>query len=276
MLQAFDRIGSSNESQFFAKIDLYTLGYTDTATPANNRMYDTNLSGGSGTALPTSSGANQGTLLNFTVPACWVFYSSGATVTGGGPATLTATLAGGGALGFAGGGVSTMAATLSGGGAVEWVGGGASAFGFTMAGGGDVLPYVPAPTTWTGGGAMSIAFSTSGGGAAVRLGGGPVTMAGALSGGGSLGVAGGGVLGFELVSQGGGTRATSGGGAVTVSVLMAGGGDVLGEGYRPTYRAPSVAVVRTHRADAVRVVKSYRAAYTSRMIKTFRGTPCRL
>lgn len=44
---------------------------------SDNQVWDANLSGGSGSTLPTVSGTNQGTLVNFTVPDCWVFYDAG-------------------------------------------------------------------------------------------------------------------------------------------------------------------------------------------------------
>lgn len=45
----------------------------------NADTWDADLSGGSGSVLPSVSGTNNGTLVNFTVPACWIFYSSGGT-----------------------------------------------------------------------------------------------------------------------------------------------------------------------------------------------------
>lgn len=45
---------------------------------SSSAEWDANLSGGAGSTLPTVSGTNQGTLVNFTVPDCWIFYSSGA------------------------------------------------------------------------------------------------------------------------------------------------------------------------------------------------------
>lgn len=55
------------------------LAYADLQIPVDSQRWDANLSGGTGTTLPTVSGTNQGTLVNFTLPAAWVFYSSGAT-----------------------------------------------------------------------------------------------------------------------------------------------------------------------------------------------------
>jgi hypothetical protein len=46
------------------------------------RNYDPSASGGAGTALPdTNNSANNGTLVGFTVPACWVFYDDGGATT---------------------------------------------------------------------------------------------------------------------------------------------------------------------------------------------------
>ena len=59
---------------------------------ANAEKWDANLSGGTGTTLPTTSGNNQGTLTNFTVPDCWIFYSTGVAFEGTlGKTSLTAT-----------------------------------------------------------------------------------------------------------------------------------------------------------------------------------------
>ena len=57
------------------------LAYVDLQIPVGSQKWDADLSGGTGAILPTVSGANQGSLVNFTIPDCWNFYGDGGTVT---------------------------------------------------------------------------------------------------------------------------------------------------------------------------------------------------
>lgn len=69
-----NRIGTSTGGAGWL---LGELAYVDLQIPVGSQRWDANLSGGTGSTLPTVSGTNQGTLVNFTVPDCWVFYSTG-------------------------------------------------------------------------------------------------------------------------------------------------------------------------------------------------------
>ena len=57
---------------------LMDLEYFDATSFGSGEKWDANLSSGSGSTLPTVSGSNQGTLVDFTVPDCWIGFSSGA------------------------------------------------------------------------------------------------------------------------------------------------------------------------------------------------------
>lgn len=70
---------SSNSSAMYTAWDMEEMGITSTTF---NETYNADLSGGTGSILPTVSGNNQGTLNNFDVPACWIFYSTGSSFTG--------------------------------------------------------------------------------------------------------------------------------------------------------------------------------------------------
>jgi hypothetical protein len=73
-LNQFGRASSSATSYLqgdIAEITVTGLG--------NAQSWQAELSNGAGSTLPTVSGTNNGTLVNFTVPDCWIFYSSGAT-----------------------------------------------------------------------------------------------------------------------------------------------------------------------------------------------------
>lgn len=67
--------GSSTGSGWFA----FELDYCTYVLPSQsvNIRWEADLANGTGTVLPTVSGTNQGTLTNFTVPNCWIFYSAG-------------------------------------------------------------------------------------------------------------------------------------------------------------------------------------------------------
>lgn len=85
--QPLTRIGSDNTPTFFAKMDFSYFSYVDSNDAANNRYYDPNLSGGTGSILPTTDGTNQGSLVNFpTDDSQWI---------GFGGETITATIAAG-------------------------------------------------------------------------------------------------------------------------------------------------------------------------------------
>lgn len=69
----------NNGSNTFISMD---LEYIEVTGPANAQKWDANLSGGTGTTLPTTSGTNQATLINFpTDNSQWISFSSGSTVT---------------------------------------------------------------------------------------------------------------------------------------------------------------------------------------------------
>jgi hypothetical protein len=73
-LNQFGRASSSAASYLqgdIAEITVTGLG--------NAQSWQADLSNGAGSTLPTVSGTNNGTLVNFTVPDCWIFYSSGGT-----------------------------------------------------------------------------------------------------------------------------------------------------------------------------------------------------
>lgn len=73
----------TNINQFFRASSAATArlpsdtDYIEFVGTVNANKWDAGLSDGTGTILPTSNGLNQGTLVNFTVPDCWVFYSTG-------------------------------------------------------------------------------------------------------------------------------------------------------------------------------------------------------
>lgn len=73
-------IGQGNNSaNTFCSMD---LEYLEVTGPTNAQKWDANLSGGTGTTLPTTSGTNQATLINFpTDNSQWISFSSGSTVT---------------------------------------------------------------------------------------------------------------------------------------------------------------------------------------------------
>lgn len=76
----------NNGSNTFISMD---LEYVEVTGPANAQKWDANLSGGAGTTLPTTSGTNQATLINFpTDNSQWISFSSGSTIT----ATVSATM----------------------------------------------------------------------------------------------------------------------------------------------------------------------------------------
>lgn len=269
---AFGRFGrGSMNSGGFLKGEIALIAVTGLA---NGQTWGADLSGGAGPILPTVSGTNQGTLVNFSAPACWIFYSSGGATYSGGAATSYAidTVGGGLALRL-GGAVTTYALDSTGGGSRTTSAGAPTSYALDSTGGG---------TRATSGGAVTTyAIGTVGGGDVIKgatsyPGGAAVTFAAESTGGGVVIRAGGAVLNFTAETTGGGTRTTSGGGAITVSLITVGGGDVLGPGYKPTITAPAVAVRRTYTGQGVRVVKTYRAPYTVAIQKTYRGATCRL
>lgn len=68
----------NNSSNTFCSMD---LEYLEVTGVTNSQKWDANLSGGTGTTLPTTSGTNQATLINFpTDNSQWIFFSSGQTV----------------------------------------------------------------------------------------------------------------------------------------------------------------------------------------------------
>lgn len=68
----------NNSSNSFCSMD---LEYLEVTGVTNAQKWDANLSGGTGTTLPTTSGTNQATLINFpTDNSQWIFFSSGQTV----------------------------------------------------------------------------------------------------------------------------------------------------------------------------------------------------
>jgi hypothetical protein len=73
--RGFTRVGQ-NSSLGFPNIDLYSLEFIENGTTVRNYSPDASQPGSS---LVNTLGGNNGALVNFTVPACWVFYSSGAT-----------------------------------------------------------------------------------------------------------------------------------------------------------------------------------------------------
>lgn len=94
------------QSFYFNGGTLYSAQLT---TAADDRYYDPSASGGAGSSLPDTVSSQNGTLNDFTVPDCWVFYSTGdslafagtlpkltaaisATVTSGIDATFSGTL----------------------------------------------------------------------------------------------------------------------------------------------------------------------------------------
>ena len=69
----------NNGSNTFCSMD---LEYLEVTGPTNAQKWDANLSSGTGTTLPTTSGTNQATLINFpTDNSQWISFSSGSTVT---------------------------------------------------------------------------------------------------------------------------------------------------------------------------------------------------
>lgn len=73
-----DRFFHRNAWAYYGNMAFYTMSIT---AASGNRYYDASASGGVGTSLPDTIGAQNGTLVGFSVPADWVFYSSGATYT---------------------------------------------------------------------------------------------------------------------------------------------------------------------------------------------------
>ncbi len=69
----------NNGANTFCSMD---LEYLEVTGPTNAQKWDANLSGGTGTTLPTTSGVNQATLINFpTDNSQWISFSGGSTVT---------------------------------------------------------------------------------------------------------------------------------------------------------------------------------------------------
>lgn len=88
----------TNINQFFRAASATTArlpadtDYIEFVGTVNANKWDAGLSDGTETVLPTTNGLNQGTLVNFTVPDCWVFYSIGSSFTGTiGKTSLTTT-----------------------------------------------------------------------------------------------------------------------------------------------------------------------------------------
>jgi hypothetical protein len=73
-----NRIGTATGGSSWLAGD---LAYADLQIPVGSQKWDADLSGGTGAILPTVSGTNQGSLVNFTVPDCWIFYDDGGAVT---------------------------------------------------------------------------------------------------------------------------------------------------------------------------------------------------
>lgn len=63
---------------FYGNMAFYTMSIT---AASGNRFYDASASGGTGTSLPDTVSNKNGTLVGFSVPADWVFYSSGGVIT---------------------------------------------------------------------------------------------------------------------------------------------------------------------------------------------------
>lgn len=70
-----DRFFHRNGWAHYGNMAFYTMSIT---AASGNRYYDASASGGVGTSLPDTTGSQNGTLVWFSVPADWVFYSSGA------------------------------------------------------------------------------------------------------------------------------------------------------------------------------------------------------
>lgn len=71
----------NNIGRFSSTITSYLnadIEFIEVTGHVNANKWDAGLSDGTGTVLPTTNGLNQGTLVNFAVPDCWVFYSTGA------------------------------------------------------------------------------------------------------------------------------------------------------------------------------------------------------
>jgi hypothetical protein len=73
--KGFTRVGQ-NATLGFPNIDLYSLEFIANGSAVRNYSPDASQPGSS---LVNTLGGNNGTLVNFTLPAAWVFYSSGAT-----------------------------------------------------------------------------------------------------------------------------------------------------------------------------------------------------
>ena len=232
--------------------------------------WDETTATGAGTVWRSVGGARTLTMTNAAGAAdsWWVFYDeggSGATVTGGGPATMSIDMVGGGVASRFGGGVASFALDSAGGGVASRFGGGPATMPVDMVGGGTVIAGGGGPAIVDGGGPAEFGFDTVGGGVALRVGGGLVTIPIDMAGGGLAVRNGGASASFSFDSQGGGAVVRSGGGALELSIVMVGGGNVSGPGYRPVIRAPSVVVARV-----------FRAAYTIQVQKRFRAEQCRL
>lgn len=63
----------------YGNMAFYTMSIT---AASGNRFYDASASGGTGTSLPDTTSGQNGTLFGFSVPADWVFYSSGSSFSG--------------------------------------------------------------------------------------------------------------------------------------------------------------------------------------------------
>jgi hypothetical protein len=72
-------LGSSTNSAMFLSAD---VDYIEITGPANSQKWDASLSGGAGSTLPTTSGSNNATLINFpTDDSQWIFYDDGGAIT---------------------------------------------------------------------------------------------------------------------------------------------------------------------------------------------------
>jgi hypothetical protein len=74
--RGFTRVGQ-NSSLGFPNIDLYSLEFIANGATVRNYSPDASQPGSS---LVNTLGGNNGTLINFTVPDCWVFYGSADTI----------------------------------------------------------------------------------------------------------------------------------------------------------------------------------------------------
>ncbi len=261
----------ATESTGAFKGGIYYVEISTNGGVSATRYYDPSASGGTGTVLPdTVNSANNGALVGFTSPACWVFYNGGATThDGGGPLAVTLPIAGGGFLFAIGGAAAPLDVTISGGGARGLAGGGPVALALAIAGGG--------VRGLAGGADLPIAVAFTGGGTRSAVGGGSVTVSALISGGGARASVAGGPVGVDLAIAGGGAFLFAGGGGpLPLEFVIVGGGDVLGPGYKPTIRTPAVMVEKLFKSAGVRVAREIRAPYAARVDKVRRAAECRL